>query len=183
MPDARAAAAARRGGGATNPAVSGTTPTHSSGRRRWSSAAATQSSSTASRAQQPRHRNGIGVVMRRSEALGLRGAHACRRRDYAEEVTSRPVAEEPTMMATRESEIGSPGHDGLVRRARGVQGGESRAPAAPWRVSGPRDIIHRCTANSRLAGGCVAANFWRPQLSRWPFRWTSENGSHCCRVL
>ena len=28
-----------------------------------------------------------------------------------------------------------------------------------------------------------AANFWRPQLSRRPFRWTSENGSHCCRVL
>ena len=64
-----------------------------------------------------------------------------------------------------------------------MQGGESRAPAAPWRVSGPRDIIHRCIANSELDGGCVAANFWRPQLSRRPFRWTSENGSHCCRVL
>ena len=135
----------------------------------------TRSTTTASQ----RHR----VVMRRSEARGLGGAHACRRRDYAEEVTSRPAAEEPTMMATRESEIGSPGHDGIVRWARGVQGGESRAPAAPWRVSGPRDIIHRCTANSRLAGGCVAANFWRPQLSRWPFRQTSENGCHCCRVL
>ena len=122
----RAAAAARRGGGATNPAVSGTTPTHSSGRRRWSAAAATPSSSTASRAQQPRHRNGIGVVMRRSEARGLGGAHACRRRDYLEAVTSRSVAEEPTMMATSESEIGSPGHDGVVRGRGGCRVG-SRA--------------------------------------------------------
>ena len=123
----RAAAAARRGGGATNPAVSGTTPTHSSGRRRWSAAAATPSSSTASRAQQPRHRNGIEVVMRRwAKARGLGGAHACRRRDCDEEVTSRSVAEEPTMMATRESEIGSPGHDGVVRGRGGCRVG-SRA--------------------------------------------------------
>jgi len=133
----------------------------------------TRSTTTASQ----RHRGGHAPI----RSTG--GAHACRRRDYVEEVTSRSVAEEPTMMATRESEIGSLGHDGVVRRARGVQGGESRAPAAPWRVSGPRDIIRRCTANSRLAGGCVAANFWRPQLSRWPFRQTSENGCHCCRVL
>ena len=119
----RAAAAARRGGGATNPAVSGTNPTHSSGRRRWSAAAATPSGSTASRAQQPRHRNAAGEVMRRSEARGLGGAHACRRRDCAGEVTSRSVAEEPTMFSSRESEKGSPGHDALVRGARGVQGG------------------------------------------------------------
>eukprot|EP00964_Phaeocystis_antarctica_P081589 scaffold51039_cov65-Phaeocystis_antarctica.AAC.5 len=62
--------------------------------------------------------------MRRSEARGLGGAHACRRRARAEEVTSRSVAEEPTMFSSRESENGSPGHDGLRRRARGVQGGE-----------------------------------------------------------
>ena len=120
----RAAAAARRGGGATNPAVSGTTPTHSSGRRRWSAAAATPSGSTASRAQQPRHRNAAGVIMRRSEARGLGGANTCRRRARAEEVMSRSVAEEPTMFSSRESENGSSGHDALVRKARGVQGGE-----------------------------------------------------------
>jgi len=120
----RAAAAARRGGGATNPAVSGTAPTHSSGRRRWSAAAATPSGSTASRAQQPRHRNAAGVIMRRSEARGLGGAHDCRRRARAEEVMSRSVAEEPTMFSSRESENGSSGHDALVRQARGVQGGE-----------------------------------------------------------
>ena len=52
------------------------------------------------------------------------------------------------MMATRESEIGSPGHDGVVRRARGVQGGESRAPAAPWRVFGEKGSF---SPNSRDA--------------------------------
>ena len=114
--------------------------------------------------------------MRQSEARGLRGAHVCRRRARAEEVSSRSVAEEPTMFSSRESENGSPGHDALVRPARGVQGGESRAPTAPWRVSGPRDIIHRCIANSELAGGCVAANFWRPQLSRRPFRLDERKG-------
>ena len=83
---------------------------HSSGRQRWSAAAATPSGSTASRVQQPRHRNAAGVGMRRSEARGLGAAHACRRRARAEEVTSRSVAEEPTMFSSRESENGSPGY-------------------------------------------------------------------------
>ena len=47
-----------------------------------------------------------------------------RHRARAEEVTSRSVAEEPTMFSSRESENGSSGHDALGRRARGVQGGE-----------------------------------------------------------
>eukprot|EP00964_Phaeocystis_antarctica_P154108 scaffold122663_cov27-Phaeocystis_antarctica.AAC.1 len=62
--------------------------------------------------------------MRRSEARGLGGAHVCRRRARVEEVTSRSVAEEPTIFSSRKSENGSSGHDALVRRARGVQGGE-----------------------------------------------------------
>ena len=143
----RAAAAARRGGGATNPAVSGTAPTHSSGRRRWSAAAATPSSSTASRAQQPRHRDGIGVVMRRSEARGLGGAHACRRRARAEEVKSRSVVEEPTMFSSRESENGSPGYD--------------------WEAAGQTTQCGRATQHAAHAAPCFAALLPARALLHW----------------
>ena len=96
-------------------------------------------------ASQPRSR--AGVVMRRAEARCLGGAHACREGVAAEGVTTRSVAEEPAMVATRESENGSLSHDGLVMLAGGGgRGREWRAPTAPLGsllTTGQHPQVHR----------------------------------------
>ena len=126
-------------------------------------------------ASQPRSR--AGVVMRRAEARCLGGAHACREGVAAEGVTTRSVADEPAMVATRESENGSLSHDGLVMPARrGGVGREWRAPTAPLGsllITGQHPQVHRRPKAGRRT---CHSEILEAQLSGEPIRLDVRKG-------